>query len=394
MATYLDYYKIKIIVNGYEFPIDPKLISFSMYDSIFSFYNTASMDLNDDSGLLQETLTTIKGSPIEIQYGVDRTVNHGTYTIVNDRFLSPANKGIMGGTVSLEMKNEWYSQQEISSYGVNDLISNIVRDITQVVFDTVDVETTIGSEPWYQPLVNDATFINDILTPNAYSENANNTPFFSYITNDNVFHFKSGYTMYSSNVAADLKFLARSQMENTNPNTILDVRRLREEADIDREVRNVLVYHIDDNTGKLEENTDQIIDHLSPGNKYLPYIADLSLPQSYYDHRYTERTTAAANRERAKINNYQRKGMFLEYFIVMLSFNPKLKSGQKVQITIFSSQEEDRSRRSQTYTDNYIIVSCEHIWSGEETKGYTRLVVGRKYMTTNNTFTLRSRLAR
>lgn len=398
MATYFDYYEIDIHSGETNFVIDPKWISFSVNDSIHSFYNTGSMIIEDPGGLLLERLVFTKGLPFELSYGIkSHSVNTGKYVITNSYLEnSPETPGVLSGEVTIKFKNQWYSQQEIQSKGYNTLISSIISNITTPISELSgnDIETTEGADYWYQPLINDATFINKILTPHAYSPSANNTPFYAYITNDNIFRFKSAYRMYNSGIADELNYPVNITMENNTPQTIMDARLIKEDRNVERHLRNREVFHINSTTGALERKTNLITSHLSRENKLLPFIANMDLVTGYIDQGKEEITIDARNNELGYLHHTHKPGMFLEKLILLTSLNPSLKSGQKVYVTLSSSSNKDKSEKSKTFSGEYVIENCEHIWNGDEARGYTKLIVGRKYIRTGATYLIRDRLAR
>lgn len=398
MPIFHDYYDLDILVDDTSIFSDPARISFSMSDSIYNLYNTLTATIDDPGGFFLERLVYARGNRFSLRYGIkSQTVNHAKYVITNSYMREPSQEnGTIAGPVTIEAKNRWYHTQEIQSRGFSQPISNILTNmITPLdVIDGVDIEDTEGSDTFYQPLVNDAEFIDKILTPNAYSPSANGTPFYSFITNDNIFRFRSAHAMYSANLSDELTYSTEASTQGSRPQSILSIRYVRDDRDAERKLRNRYIYRMDTDNGQLIQTEDEITDYLGIGNRFLPFVADMSLKTGYIDLGREEVTIDARNTELAELHNSNRPSMFLEHFLILTPFNPRLKSGQKIQINIGSADKEDKSEESKTFTGPYVIENCEHIWNGEALYGYTKIIVGRKYIRTGATYPMRDRLAR
>lgn len=396
MATSFDYYEIGIRLHRSDMLSDPKRVSFSMSDSIYSLYNTCRMKIDDPSGLFLERLAYAKGTFISIKYGIQsRIVNTSNYVISNSYMESSTDSpGILSGPVTIELKNRWYYYQEIRSRGFRQKISDTIAEIVVPLdyIEGTDIQSTEGTDIFYQPLINDAEFIDKILTPNAYSPSANRTPFYAFITNDGVFRFKSAHKMYNDGIADELTYSPQPSFQRSNPEIILDVKYIKEKRDVERKLRNRYIYHIDADNGKLIQTEDRITDYLDREGRLLPFIADMDLKTGYVDLGKEEVTINKRNTELAQLYNTQRESMFLERLLLITPLNPRLKSGQKIQVNIGAEEKEDRGENSKTFSGQYVIENCEHIWNGDESRGYTKSLVGRKYIKTGATYPVRNRL--
>jgi len=398
MAQYFDYYEIGILAHGIDILIDPKRISFSMHDSIYNIYNTGTLTFNDIGGMFLERLTFMKGSPLEISYGITSSHVNKSKFVITDSYLEdvPDTPGIISGEITIEFKNAWYHNQEIKSRAYQDSISNIVKDIVTPLDSTngTNIEQTEGTDIWYQPLINDAEFIDKILVPHAYSPSANETPFYAYYSNDGIFNLISGYKMFNKGITTTLNFPTRITFDSATPDKILNTKYLRNDISLERPLRNKAIFHITEKDGILEKTTDISSDHLPIEDKYFPAIADMSLETGYINQRRKETDVNKKNSELGYNNYMHRDDMFLQRFLVLLPLNPKLKSGQKVSINFLSGETNERDEDSKTFSGDYVIEDSEHIWNGQDSRGYTKLIVGRKYIRTGSTYPLKTRLAK
>lgn len=398
MSVFFDFYEIDFRFHGIDFPLEPGRTSFSINDSIYSLYNTASITVEDRTGELSEQLSFVKGTEVEIDYGIkDYAANKGKYVIVNSHFpeTGQGQPGIVSGKVEMRLKNAWYAQQEIHSRAFNDSIDSILRTLTGGVgaIRRQDISSTDGVDVWYQPMINDAEFIENVLLPNSFSFDAPSTPFYAYITTDGVFHFKPAAAMYSANITDELEYPTNLTPDTTQPQKVLELRNIREDKDLERHLLNRDVFRIDTDTGRLIREDDSITDHISPSNKKFPFVADLSLKQDYVDQNREEPTIDERNAEIGRLNYSHRPGMFIDRFIIITPLNPKLHSGQKINLITHTAMKNDRTDESPTFTDNYVIENAEHIWNSEQTRGFTKLIVGRKYLRGNRRYDFRQKLA-
>jgi hypothetical protein len=397
MPVVQNYYQIDISLNGFEFGIDPKQFSLSINDSIYSLYNTASLTVQEPTGDSLERLLYVKGSPVTIDYGIkDRTVNKASYVVTRSTVPdSTGTPGIVSGDIEVALKGAWYAEQQLRSRAYEDSIGAIINSITgnTSAFNGTDVLSTDGVDTWYQPLVNDAAFVQHILLPNAFSYDSASTPFYAYTTHDGVFRFRHASAMYQSSLVDELNYPVYIRQQDSTPQTILSLKYIREREDVERPLRNRWVFRTDTDNGSVVQADDLITDHLQPGINKLPFIADLGLKTGYIDLGREELTVDERNAELGRIAHAQRAGMFIDRLVVLLPLNPKLHSGQRVKITTYTSKEKDRSTESPTFTDDYIIENSEHIWNGEQGRGFTKLIVGRKYIKSSKLYQIRQRLA-
>lgn len=390
-----DYYTINIKVNDTPFEIDPQGFSFSLSDSIYSLYPTAIFTIGDDLGVFQEYLGITNGNKVEIEYGNNNTTFKNKYIINEDTLQEPKDPGFLNGDVDVELIHEWYNEQQIRSKAYRDRISRIVRKIADLYnFKSIDINDTGNEDIWYQPNITDAKFINDILLKYAYSLNASNTPFYAFITNDNVFHFRNLQSMMEEDRVATIEYKIDSprkkeEGEESSEKTFTQtVKRWSPNYKSLWKLKHKSVYRFNSETGKFENETLNITEFPGMLNLNIPISNDTgNITSVDYIGRVKQETGKKENNLGEEIN-LMRNGMLYDRFLIIQPFNPKLKSGKNVQLLVHA-RERNEQQISKRYSGDYIIENCEHIWSGDDSQGFTKIIVGRKYIQIPSAYSLK-----
>ena len=394
--------EIELKINEQEIEISPSEFSFSLKSSIHDFFNTVDFTFHDMSGLLQEAFLLTEGVEVEISYGIESDVNKCSYVISRDELDEPDRIGLMAGQVDIELIHKWYDEQEVISKGYSQKISSIIRSLTNSYskgFSELDIETTVNNDIWYQPLMTDAKFISKILLPNAYSYSANETPFYCYITSDNIFHFKSANKMYTTK-AVDTFTFEVDQPETINQNTIMNLQRWKKGTYLYRHQFHQKTFRTNPNSGALETDDDYLFNHPPTRNKVLPFIMTKDRMTGFFDVGYGPETTAQSENLLGQVNNSFRESMCIERFLISIPFYPKLKAGNSINLNIFmvsASGKENTlsgnySSPRETKEGEYVVEDCIHHWNGEEKRSFTELLIGRKYVDVPDSYTLREKL--
>lgn len=395
--TYNDLYTINLTVNNVKIELEPQTYSFSTVENINELYSTASISFNDDSGLIQEYLGTALGSTIELEFGDKNNLNKAKYQINFDSLDQVKEQGYLTGSVNLFLIHNYFFQQKIISKAYQNKISKIIRDLTNLYFSQVDIDDTGNKNIWYQPLISDAKFITDILLPHAYSYNANMTPFYSFITSDDVYHFKNIQSMLDKGKVATIEYrVITGASDDKNykgiKNKTTYIKRWRNQYKNIWKIQNRNLYAISRKDGSLIEDEDLITDYPSQNNLKLPIMSKNSNKTSwFYSYRSESVTGKKENSLGLRISS-QKDGMFIDEFLLIQPFNPKLHAGQTIQLNIYIMSDNNTSKISNNFSGKYIIIECEHIWDGEASSAYTKLIIGRKYISVANAYLLKGQL--
>jgi hypothetical protein len=68
-----------------------------------------------------------------------------------------------------------------------------------------------------------------------------------------------------------------------------------------------------------------------------------------------------------------------------------MQAGKNIQLNIYTP-ESDGEKLSKHYSGKYLIERCEHIWDREQLRGYTSLIVGKKYVSLPSAYLLKADL--
>jgi hypothetical protein len=385
---YNNFYYIKFLINGQDTQTSGKDISFSLHDSIYSFYSNATLRANDITGLLRDNLFAVEGLPLEINFGTDEVNQNIIQKIVTISSDTPETTmpGICGGYINLKGNHAFYSTQNVEGKAYTGTISSIVNEVTDYPFTKKSISSTSGSTTWYRLQQSQKDFIESVLLPNAYSPSANGTPFYCFTDLSNTFNFKSYHEMYNQNSVATLQYKPW-EPSNIDFNCIFQIvpfitgskytKKLWHRKEISRSISDGSytaedVYLYDSPEHKWEDRQIPII-----GDK------DLTTDYDYLSFKYTESGEKEAYLGRKIFK--QRKGFALEKFVITLSFNPALKSGIPIDLDVAVSDDAGYATKALYLSGKYLIEDCIHEWRGGlENRAYTTLVVSRKFVTAPN----------
>lgn len=393
----LEYYTNNIYFNKQLVDINSSLYSFTISDSLYSLYSTGLFTLNDETGLLQEFLTTIPGQYLKIEFGAEDDL-FAAPMVLNSEFTEEiTHPGLLNGPVNMTLIHEWFNYQEQKSVGYKDKISSIVKKLVGAYnFNNVDIDDTGNNDYWYQPLMTDAKFINDILLKYAFSTGSSNTPYYAFITNDNTFNFKylKSLENQSPEIEIDYKVEMGTKNENKQTKKYRKTQTLQKQSYSLKDIYNLKkreAYYISRTDGTLIEKEDLITDYPDARNLNPPIVKKENVQTgNIYLGKEKKETGAKENLQGLQVNS-MREGMFLDRFILLIPFHPLIKSGKAVQLNIFT-MENNQTQISKRYSGKYIVENCEQIWEGENHQGFTKIIVGRKYIQIPSAYSLKAGL--
>lgn len=398
MGTYLDYYIINLSVDDKNVELDPDSYSFSITDSIYSLYNSCVFSFEDSTGFLQEGLGVARGNKYKLEYGVDDEINSCEYVIDTEALDEINLPGYLTGKVTLKLKNAWWYEQEIKNHGYTGRISNIIRDLASGYnFKEIDIDDTGNEDQWLQTLMTDAKFITDMLLPNAFSRNANSSPFFAFITSDNVFHLRNWDSMMSEGRIAKLEYKTNPGSNSQESsiaqfNKTVSIKRWSSESKENWNLYKRNIYKIDREDGELVKEEDAITDYPDSNNLKIPVIKDDNDPYTgYLNLQFTETSTGRKENLVGQTYTSMKSGMFFDRFLGIFPFNPVLHSGRTVQLDVFTL-ESNGTKLSKRFAGYYLIENCEHVWNGTTRTGFTKVLLGRKYLSLPSSYLLGPKL--
>ena len=206
-----------------------------------------------------------------VKYGTTEQLNTCKFVIKKDELSEVKIPGYLSGSVDIELVNAWYNKQEIKSKAYQNTIDGIITSlVNNKGFTSTDIETTGNNDLWYQMMTTDANFINDMLLPNVFSNKAN-TPFYAYITNDNVFHLKSLNSMMNTLPVATIEYKMPKEKAAVDPNYTIQVRKFHQSSDQHRHLLNRDIFQISRDDGTLSEEEDGIDKYPNKLNRTILY---------------------------------------------------------------------------------------------------------------------------
>lgn len=395
-----NYYNINLKINGNSITTRTPDFSFTIIDSINDIYNKGILQLVDEAGLAQEFLLTAEATPVEISFGAFDVIDTCIYGILPEKLPNSTSQLFLAGTVEIPLINNWYFSQEIKSKAYNDRISKIIQRIANTyLFNKVIINDTGNQDFWYQPLINDVEFINNIL-PYAYSQDSDKSPFYCFTNSNNEFNLRTFYKMLAEKPVADLYFEEESKTIKRRENIKEDLDKLRITSvkSISRFKKNTLyknkkryIYYIDNNTGELLQETDSIFDFLKrEQNEYISSVES----NLYSNYKFLNNTTDLTGRAEGKLGfqiNSMKEPLEFENILLITSYNPLLKSGVPINFYINCFSGTDTTNISQ-FSGKYLITYREHIWDGVKQIGFTKIIISRKYTKLNNNYLLKDKL--
>lgn len=385
MATVLNHYELNIKIDSQEIAVNSGDFTFSVLDSIHRTFNTANLILSDIGGLLQEFLSTVEGTPIELTIGTSDNQIKGTYVINKDKLEILNNNKILAGTIEIPLVNNVYYEQEKSSKVYEERISNIVRQIVNPLnFREVIINDTSNQNVWYQTYQYPIEFIEKRLLPYAISNNSNRSPFFMFIDSSNAFNFRNFGSMNSSNSLGLVTY--RPQVEGqSNFDVVLELSRFRNGLAQNHKYKKRALFK-EKEDGTIESTNDTFLDYPKDVNRLVP-IYKHDLLTSTLD------TWLIKTKDNVDgfIINSTKEALFQDKFIIVIPLDTRYIAGKKITLEVFYPDKKDNLIMSQ-FSDDYLIEESEHIWKGDNKLGLSKLTISRKNLLLNSDYLIKPSL--
>ena len=361
---------VSIKINGADSELSPMSFSVIEFDSIYQFYPKVKLIVSDYEGIANEYLAFIDGTEIEIKLGSsDDDLKKCKFVV--DKNAVPQQKtssnGI-GGDFEIALIHEYYMRQIKKSKAYQSNISDIISSmISNYQFSSVDIETTLNSGYWYQPFINDSEFIVDYLLPFAYSNSAQNTPFYAFINSNNEFNFKSFNSMFNSTPLKEITYGTDGNDIISNNNIFYSVNFSQLELSKIRPFFNCKYYNYDKN-GELVANKDSLLKYIKSKGKY-PVIGssnDTTQLVSLYDYDVKQEDTK--NNNKGYSINIHKDVVLPDKIIINTHIDKNLVCGKTVKINLPMVNSNVSDEKSLRNTGIYLIESSYHIWDSKNAR--------------------------
>ena len=372
---------ISLKVNGNDSGLSPMSFSVIEFDSIYQFYPKVKLVVSDYEGMANEYLAFVDGTEVEITFGASNdTVKKCKFVVAKNAVpqQKTSSNGI-GGDFEIELIHDYFMKQSKKSNAYQSNISNIVSKIvSQYKFDDVDIESTLNSGNWYQPFVNDSEFIVDYLLPFAFSNSSQNTPYFAFIDSNNVFHFKSFYSMFNSTPLKEITYGTNGVDIVANGNIFYSVNFSQLELSKIKPYFNCKYYNYDKD-GNIFTSNDSLLKYTNSQGKY-PIIGSSDNPTdiiSLYDEDVKFDDTK--NNNKGYSINLHKDIVLPDKISINTHLDKNLVCGKTFNINmpnVTSNASNDKSLRN---TSKYLIESSYHIWDSKNAR--TMLVCSKQNVT-------------
>ena len=361
---------ISLKVNGNDSGLSPMSFSVIEFDSIYQFYPKVKFIVSDYEGVANEYLAFVDGTELEITFGEsDDTVKKCKFVVAKDAVpqQKTSSNGI-GGDFEIELIHDYFMKQYKKSNAYQSNISDIVSEIaSKYQFDSIDVEQTLNSGYWYQPFVNDSEFIINYLLPFAFSNSAQNTPFYAFIDSNNVFHFKSFNSMFNSTPLKEITYGTYGIDIVANGNIFYSVNFSQLELSKIKPYFNCRYYNYDED-GNISLENDSLLKYTKSQGKY-PIIGSSTNPTeiiSLYDNDIKQDDTK--NNNKGFAINLHKDVVLPDKITINTHLDKTLVCGNTITVNMPNVTSNSSDTLSLRNTSTYLIESSYHIWDSKNAR--------------------------
>ena len=361
---------ISLKVNGNDSGLSPMSFSVIEFDSIYQFYPKVKFVISDYEGVSNEYLAFIDGTELEITFGATKDETKKCKFVIAKNAVpqqKTSSNGI-GGDFEIELIHDYFMKQYKKSNAYQSNISDIVSDIvSKYQFDSTDIEDTTNSGYWYQPFVNDSEFIVDYLLPFAFSNSAQNTPFYAFIDSNNVFHFKSFNSMFNSTPLKEITYGTDGVDIIANGDIFYSVNFSQLELSKIKPYFNCRYYNYDKD-GNISLQNDSLLKYMKSSGKY-PIIGSSDNPTemvSLYDDDVKQDDTK--NNNKGFAINLHKDVVLPDKITINTHIDKNLVCGNTIRVNMPSVSTNDSDDKSLRNSGVYLIESSYHIWDSKNAR--------------------------
>lgn len=365
-------------IDGKIFEPSPEDIDIVMHDSLHSFFCGGEFSIVDHSSVFQEYRLLNDGMPFKMgfSYADEDAVIKCPYII--DSSGSPAGSvqfGIMVSKIVAKLNHQEASKLSVGSFAYPGSIADAVPSALEgLTFEEVLVASTTGTGTWYQPLMNQKDFIEKILLKRAYTDASPFSPFFSFTTSDNVFHFEDLATLLAKSSKQEFIYRPFSDLA-PDPNQIATIIPMTNGVSNGRKSWNRTIHSISRADFEETEETRLLTDRLFSD----PLIIGDAAPVT--DHfAWGLRIPDDALDESLLLGeeNYKSRRVFFQESFLITTMKPftNVHAGDKITLSI-ATKDSSGYANSLYSSGDYIVETSSHEWVGKEEKGFSTFLVSR-----------------
>lgn len=380
-------YTIEMKINGVDFPDPVSACSFALKQSMFELYPRLVLTFYDHLGLINEAYFIENGTKIEIRLMLgDDPIFRSLFYVYKSTTEEISDIRTQTGLFTVYAIHVLAWRQFKKSRAFKDRISNIAEQIISEYGFQLDKNDTGNADIWYQCNISDGQFLMEHLLPNAWSKNAEGSPFFLYMDFQNTVHLRHLKSFLNKN----RKFTI---FMGTNSNTII----MPDKTEIKREAPLIFSYSRDC-VDIFEYTKSHLIDsweiNRDNGNVNRKLVDCFNQPKTstgniLYSNpnKKSNNLTATGftNPEPGKEENtkgqvVQQSRIFpgIEKIIVVFVFTPDtwLSIGDKIGIK-FTRYDIGTGALSRKMTDDYLVLETDLMWDRKKKVMLQRVVLTR-----------------
>jgi len=379
-------YVLDIVIGDSLVEIGTSEFSFSMSDSIFQMFPSFNLQINDVAGVLLETLAFTPGEKVNATFGRVGEEIQNRYISRHFETSEVFTPGTLNGLLNINNTHEFVYFQNRESYAYEGTPSDVVRELTSDYnFSDTRIDNSENQHIWYRPFYTQAEMIEKVLLENVYSNDSNDTPFFSFIDNDNVFHFESFFSLIERSSETELLLIPGDYAINER-NRVIDFKPLSEDYN---SLQKTLIYqYFERGVDSFElTESEKNIKEVYPGD-YLVSQEELILTGTEYFSRSNIKEYED-NVLGQKLFNL-RSGLLTNKILVTIPLNTNLVAGKTVDLVASKAFLENEN--SLSYSGKFLVERSQHSWSGESQNGFSQLLLSRKNKTVPDSYLIKSRL--
>lgn len=363
-------YTIEVTLNNSEArDLDPREVSFSLRDSIFSLYPVGNFSIQDPTGYFLESRAFTEGVPFSITFGLDgeNLTNH--YCIHSMENSEPIRPTQLGGAIDFSLIHEAFRHQARPSEAYLAVPSDIITDIFPAIFEDTEIESTqkVFDKPLYRARLNQEDFIHQILLPNSISSVSNPSPYYCFIDSRNILHFESYLQMIGKSPITTLFTNDQNKVPRYYQKTFSFAPFTYNMVKHKKFVDISLEYISDEEEPQEKQEMKSLLDFsLTPyplfqqEEEHMPFFEGVMKEES-------------VERSEAHIHYLQRYAMNPDKIIVTTPLYTPFCAGTMVSV----DTEYEGGNLSYSYSGDYLIEQSDHVWDGEGQSGYSQFVLGK-----------------
>lgn len=361
---------VSLKVNDNDSGISPMSFAITEFDSIYQLYPKAKLMISDYEGLLNEFMAFINGTKIEVTLGRTKEETKKCPFVVakNATPQQKTSSNGTGGDIEVELIHDYFDKQFKKSNAFQSNISDIIKDIVKKYrFEKIDIEDTLNSGFWYQPYVNDSDFIVNYLSPFAFNNTCRNTPFYTFIDSNNVFHFKSFHSMFESTPIKEITYGTFGEDIVANDKILSSINFSQLELSKVKPFYNCDYYSYDKD-GNFTDFTDSLLDYAKTQGKF-PSIGSSSKTTNiiplYDDDIKTDDTK---NNNKGYRINLHKEIVLPDKIIINTVLDKNLVCGNTINVILPLPTSNSDSSHSLRNSGKYLIESSYHIWNAQSAR--------------------------